>query len=216
MKTAIQIVLWLLSIFFAYMIYKSISEPIVFDKIKKERYRDVISRLKDIRDVQEAHRVIKGKYESNFDKLIKFIENEKFVITQQRDSSYMEYDKTYRIDMLKEVRIIDTLGFVSVKDSLFGDSDRYKRLMYVPHAKDDTKFEMKADIINNNGFRVPVFEAKVAKDVILYDQPSDLKERENALISVDEVNGTEIIVGSLTDVSTSGNWPQIYDTKQRK
>src|SRR5690606_19900966 len=114
-----QIALWILSIFFAYMIYKSISEPILFDKIKQDRYEDVIAKLKDIRDVQEAHRVVKGRYESSFDKLIKFIENEKYVITQQRDSSYMEYDKTYKIDMLREVKIIDTLGFKSIKDSLF-------------------------------------------------------------------------------------------------
>ena len=37
--------------------------------------------------------------------------------------------------------------------------------------------------------------------------------RENAQISVEEVNGPEIRVGSLTDVSTNGNWPPIYDKK---
>ena len=37
---------------------------------------------------------------------------------------------------------------------------------------------------------------------------------ENAQISVEEVNGNEIKVGSLTEVSTSGNWPPIYDSKK--
>ncbi len=216
MKTGIQIGLWILSIFFAFMIYKSISEPIVFDKVKQKRYKDVIAKLKDIRDVQEAHRSIKGKYESDFNKLIKFIENEKFTLTQQRDSSYMEYDKVYKIDMMREVRIIDTLGYVSLKDSLFNGTESYKNLMDVPHAQGDAKFTMKTDVLDKNGFRVPVFEAKVAKDVILHDQPKDLVAREKTMKSVDEVNGPEIVVGSLEDVSTSGNWPSIYDTKKRK
>ena len=216
MKTGIQIGLWILSIFFAFMIYRSISQPILFDKVKQERYKDVIFKLKDIRDAQEAHRVVKGSYQSDFNRLISFIENERFIITQQRDSSYTYYDEAYKIDMVREVKLIDTLGYESVKKSLFGDSDRYKRMMNVPHAKNGEKFTMSADIINANGFRVPVFEAKVAKSVVLHDQPKELLDRENEMISVDEVNGSEIIVGSLTDVSTSGNWPSIYDTKDRK
>ena len=72
---------------------------------------------------------------------------------------------------------------------------------------------MKSEIIDKGGFRVSVFEAKVSKDVVLYDQPKDLITRENAQVSVEEVNGTEIKVGSLTDVSTNGNWPPIYDKR---
>ncbi len=214
MKTAIQIVLWLLSIFFAYKIYQSINEPIQFEKVKKERYAKVIERLKDIRDAQEAHRTVTGRYANDFESLIKFIDTAEFTITQQRDSSYMEYDKVYRIDMLREVKIIDTLGFVKVKDSLFKGSDHYKDLMKVPGAPNNETFTMKADILDKNGYKAAVFEAKVAKDVILYDQPEELVAREKEIIDVDEVNGAEIKVGSLTDVSTNGNWPTIYDTKK--
>lgn len=125
----------------------------------------------------------------------------------------MEYDRVYQIDMLKEVTIIDTLGFVSVKDSLFGDDDRYKQMMYVPYAVNNEQFTLKSDIVDKSGYRAPVFEAKVAKDIILHDQPRDLLARENAQVSVEEVNGTEIKLGSLTEVSTSGNWPPIYDKR---
>ena len=103
----------------------------------------------------------------------------------------------------------------SVKDSLFKNDDRYKTMMNVPFAQNGQKFEMKADIIDKSGYRAPVFEAKVKKDIILYDQPKDLLARENSQISVEEVNGPEIKVGSLTDVSTNGNWPPIYDKKQK-
>ena len=58
-----------------------------------------------------------------------------YTITQQRDSSYMQYDKTYQIDMLEEVTLTDTLGFVAVKDSLFKNSDRYQTLVKFLWAK---------------------------------------------------------------------------------
>ena len=86
--------------------------------------------------------------------------------------------------------------------------------MNVPYAQNDEKFEMKADIIDKSGYKAPVFEAKVKKNVVLYDQPQDLVEKENSYQSVEEVNGTEIKVGSLTDVSTNGNWPPVYDRKK--
>jgi hypothetical protein len=214
MKRVLQIVLYVLAGVLVFMIYRSINNPIKFKKIRQERYTAVIAKLKDIRDAEEAHRIVTGKYTGSFEELIKFIETARFTITQQRDSSYVEFNKTYQIDMLKEVKIIDTLGFKSVKDSLFGTSDRYKTLMYVPYAPNKEKFQLQAGFIDKSGYKAPVFEAKVAKDIILYDQPADLVAQEKELISVDEVNGPEIIVGSLTDVSTNGNWPTIYDAKK--
>lgn len=213
MKSIIQIVLWIVCIFLGYMIYRSVTGPIEFDKIKKERFAEVIDRLKDIRNAQDAYKTVNGRYANNFESLVAFVDTGKYTITQQRDSSYMEFDKVYQIDMLQEVKIIDTLGFVSVKDSLFKNSDRYKSMMNVPYAPNNEKFTMKADIIEKSGYRAPVFEVKVPKSVVLHDQPKDLLSRENAQVSVEEVNGTEIKVGSLTEVSTSGNWPPIYDKK---
>ena len=125
----------------------------------------------------------------------------------------MRYDKVYQIELQQDTVIIDTLGQVKVKDSLFGADSRYKTMMNVPFAQNGEQFEMKANIIDKSGYKVPVFEAKVKKNVVLYDQPKDLLDRENAHQSVEEVNGTEIKVGSLTDVSTNGNWPPIYDRK---
>lgn len=213
MKSILQIVLWIVCIFLGYMIYRSVTGPIEFDKIKKERFAEVIDRLKDIRNAQDAYKTVNGRYANNFESLVAFVDTGKYTITQQRDSSYMEFDKVYQIDMLKEVKIIDTLGFVSVKDSLFKNSDRYKTMMNVPYAPNNEKFTMKADVIDKSGYRAPVYEAKVAKSVVLYDQPKDLLSRENAQVSVEEVNGSEIKVGSLTEVSTSGNWPPIYDKR---
>ena len=67
------------------------------------------------------------------------------------------------------------------------------------------------NIIDKNGYNVPVFEVRVSKDVILFDQNKDLLSQEKETMSVDGVNGPDLILGSLTDVSTSGNWPTTFD-----
>ena len=214
-KRALELFLWVLSIFFASQIYSSINGPIKFNQVKNDRYTQVIDRLKDIRTAQIAHKDVNGFYANNFDSLVSFIDNGIFTVIEKRDSSYLEYNRTYRIDMLKEVEIVDTLGFVPVKDSLFGDNQSYKMMAKVPIEGTDSEFSIKADIIDKNGYQVPVFEVKVKKDVVLFDQNKDLLDQENKVISVDGVNGPEIILGSMSDVSTSGNWPTIFDAKNK-
>lgn len=215
MKLGIQVVLWIASIFFAYKIYDAISGPIRFNQVKNERYARVINRMKDIRTAQIAHKDVKGSYANNFDSLVKFIDEGIFTLTEKRDSSYLEYDRTYRIDMLREVVVIDTLGFVPVKDSLFKKTDRYKKMAYIPiNGVQDSMFQIKSKVINKNGYNVPVFEVKVAKNIILFDQNEDFVKQENETVSVDGVNGSEIVLGSLTNVSTNGNWPTIFDAQQ--
>ena len=213
MKTILQIVLWLVCGLLAYLIYQSVNAPIEFKKVRQERFSAVITKLKDIRDSQEAYKSVNGKYAANFESLIKFVDTGNYTITQQRDSSFMRYNKVYQIDLQVDTVIIDTLGMVKVKDSLFKNDDSYKSMMDVPFALNNEKFEMKADIINKGGYNAPVFEAKVKKNVVLSDQPKDLLDQENERNSVEEGNGTEIKVGSMTDVSTNGNWPPIYDRK---
>ena len=211
MKIALQAVLWILIVFFSYKIYDSINGPINFNETKNERYADVISRLKEIRKAEIAHKDVKGFYADNFDSLVSFIDNGIFTLIQKRDSSYLEYDKVFRIDMLKEVIVVDTLGFIPVKDSLFRNSTDYADLSKVPVEGIDATFSIKADIIDKNGYSVPVFEVKVSKNVILHDQNKDLLKQENETFSVDGVNGPDIVLGSLTDVSENCNWPSIFD-----
>lgn len=215
-KPILVIVFALLSIFLGYLIFKSINAPIKFKQVRQERYASVIAKLKDIRDSQEAYKTVNGKYANDFNSLVKFIDTGNYTITQQRDSSYIYLDKSFGIELSKDTILIDTLGVVKVKDSLFKNDIRYKTMMNVPYASSGQKFDLKSDIIDKSGFRAPVFEAKVRKSVILFDQPQDLLSREMAHQSVEEVNGADLSVGSLVDVSTNGNWPPIYDRKGDK
>lgn len=213
MKKVLTAVLWIVSILLGYLIYQSIMAPIEFNKTREERFTAVIERLKEIKVAQEAYKTVNGKYAGDFEGLVQFIDTAEFTITQQRDSSFMRYNRVYRIDMQVDTVVIDTLGRVSIKDSLFKNSMSYKELMNVPYGQNGETFELKAEIITKGNFQVPVFMASVKKDVVLYDQPEDLRLKENTHNSIEEVNGNQIVVGSLTEVSTSGNWTSIYDKK---
>ena len=213
----IKVILWLLIIFFAWKVYGSINGPIEFNKVKNERYLKVIDKLKDIRNAQIAYKSVNGIYSDNFEGLIKFIDTAQYTLIQKRDSSFLEYDRTFRIDMLREVVVIDTLGYASVKDSLFGNSDRYKNMAEVPIKGPNgvNYFKIKSDIIKKGDYNVPVFEVSVSKDIVLWDQNKDLLKQEKGLMSVDGVNGPSLVLGSLIEVNTNGNWPTTYDAIAR-
>ena len=206
--------LWVLILMFASLLFKSIYNEIKFDEVKNVRYQVVIKNLKDIRDTQLAHRTVKGVFQDNWDSLVKFVEIDSFTITQRRDSSVLDKEMTKRyggVKTYKDIVIVDTLGLVSVKDSLFGFDDRYLRMMNVPFSKNDqTKFELKAGFLNQNGIDIPVFEAFVRKRVILHDQSLNLVLKENQVQSVDGVNGPTLKIGSMNEVNTNGNWPKNY------
>jgi len=214
MKIVLQIVLWILIIFLGFKLYKSIIGPVEFNQEKEERYHKVIAKLKDIKASQEAYQEINGKFTGSFDSLVQFLDTAQYAITARRDTSYADVEKNKAFGLKEgyyiEAVIIDTLRFTSVKDSLFGTTNRYKTMMDVPGT--DQKFELKAGKLDKNGTKYSVFEARVSKDVVLHGMDKDLLAQEKQVNSVDGVNGQYIKVGALDEVNTSGNWPKLYDT----
>lgn len=216
MKPVILVALWAIIIYLGYITFMSVYGEIKFNKLKDQRYKVVIENLKDIRDSQLAHRSVTGKFEGNWDNLVKFIDTAEFTLTQRRDSSVLDEEMTrrYGVDMFKDIIIIDTLGQVSVKDSLFGADPRYKTMMNLPVGKVGAKIELKAGMLDQNGIQIPVFEARAPKDLILDGEDKNLISKEKEVVSVDGVNGDAIIVGSMDEVNTNGNWPKNYSKEQ--
>ena len=215
-KPFILVGLWTLIIYLGYITFISIYGEIQFNQLKEKRYKVVIENLKDIRDSELAHRTVTGQFEGNWDSLVKFIETEKFTITQRRDSTVIDKELTriYGVDTTKDIVIIDTLGFVPVKDSLFGADPRYKTMMYIPTLNDGQKFDLKAGVLEQNGVNIPVFEASVSKKILLFDQDENLVDLESEVKSVEGVNGPTLKVGSMDEVNTNGNWPKNYSKDQ--
>lgn len=219
MKSVIQIVLWLVIVALGYMLYSSINAPVKFNEVKIARYKKVIKNLKDIKAAEQAHQEITGGFSGNFDSLVRFIDTAQFAIVERRDTSVVDVEKNKAFGVTgyySEEIIIDTLGYVAVRDSLFGGTDRYKTMMKVPIEGVDADFELKSGMIEKGGSMYSVFEAKVDKRVILTDQDQDLVNQERQTVSVDGVNGPSIKVGALNDVDTSGNWPKLYDTPEEQ
>ncbi len=212
MKLVIQIVLWVVIGALGYALFNSVYGEVKFNDLKVVRYQKAIEKLKDIRSAQLAHKQVTGKFAKNFDDLIRFVDTAEFTLTQRRDTTVLDEAQTraYGVDSYTEETLIDTLGTKPVKDSLFGSTGRYKNMMKVPVKGVDANFEMEAGTLTINDVPIPVFEAKVSKEILLHDQPKDYVSKEKQVISVDGVNGAYLSVGSMTKVDTGGNWPQSY------
>ena len=209
LRPVISIVLWAVIIFLSYQIYQSIMMPIKFNTVKKEKYAKVIENLKIIRDAELAYGEVNRRYTSNANELISFIDTGRFAITEIKNIVVTE--KRGRITIDIEKRVVDTVGFEPVINSFKGRD--YKNMMKVPGT--DAKFELKTGQVEKvQGVKTSVFEAKVAKEVILQGMNKDLIRQENETLGGINVPGAYISVGSLEEVNSNGNWPPFYDGKK--
>ena len=209
----VNLLLWVGIGVLGYFTFMSVYGDIQFNKLKEKRYKVVIDNLVDIRDAQLAHKTVTGKYTDSFDNLVRFIDTASFTITQRRDTTVLDEEATKRyggVETFRTLVLVDTLGTVSVKDSLFKTDNRYKTMMNVPVGKKGAKFDLKTGEIDG----IPVFEAKVDKKVILDGEDAYLIKNEEQVQSVDGVNGPSLKVGSLDEVNTNGNWPKNYSKKE--
>lgn len=111
----------------AYLLYKSIEEPIAFDKFRDTRETVVETKLETIRKTQEMYRDITGEFAANFDTLNQVLTEESFalikVVGDPDDPNFtgeITYDTTFlpAIDSIKALGIdLDDLRFVPFTDN---------------------------------------------------------------------------------------------------
>lgn len=197
MKTVIKIVLALVIVGLSYLIYESIMTPVRFDRAKGLRYDAVIQKLKDIRDIEKFFRNDYKRYTANWDSLIDFARAGKIpevkMVADPTDTTFTR-------------SITDTIGYVSVYDSLFGKREgfRIEDISVVP-GSNGQKFEIEAGKIDKGGLKVDVFEVSAHNDAILTGLDEQLVRNLNkAREDIDKFPGLK--VGSMTEVSTDGNW----------
>jgi hypothetical protein len=116
-----MVVTRVLSIFFlvvaivlAGVLVRNIKSKIDEDKRIERQENLVINKLKMIRDAQIAYLSTNGKYTGSFDTLISFIDTGSIYITQRREEI-----ETLSYGVEKSTFFTDTIGKVSVKDSIF-------------------------------------------------------------------------------------------------
>lgn len=159
-KILIFVVLPVIVLILGYLIYKSVQEPVVFERQRKARESVCIERLKDIRTLQVAYKSRYNKFTGDMDSLIDFYNNGQITIIKQvgsmDDSAAVAEKRVYRDSILIPVR--DTLlkrnGFVV--DSI----------AYIPFSGGQ-KMHMNAIIAKVSGVDVPLFEASAPFDLLL-------------------------------------------------
>ncbi|MBL7852170.1 MAG: hypothetical protein JNN04_14805 [Cyclobacteriaceae bacterium] len=110
----LTIVFTLVSLYLAYFLYNSIQSVIDTREQIDQTEKAVIERLKLIREAEVVFQEQHGRYTSNWDSLVNFIQNGKVPILQRRE---IITQKPYGGE---EVKIeVDTLGFLSAKERIF-------------------------------------------------------------------------------------------------
>lgn len=206
-----SVVLLALSIFLVYKIYVGVMAPINFDKRKVKVYSKVIQKLKIIRDAEVAFNEVNGDYTKDKDLLIRFIDTAQRAIIETRDTVVKVNKGTRWQPVMVDVekKVTDTIGYEPILND-FKERD-YKNMFKVP-GLDGKEFELEIGKVEKvAGLEVPVFEAKIDKESILKGEDISLVKREKEAIQSDQVKGEYVSVGSLSEVTTGGNWPPSYD-----
>lgn len=156
MKLVINLSLLALVAFVTYLLIGSIQEPIAFNNELDKRERAVISKLQQIRKVQEFHRAVVGHFAGSFDELKSNLESgELEIITAYGDPDDPSGD---------DIRY-DTLRTPSI-DSIRTMNINLDSLRYVPFSNGQS-FTMKADTVLYEKSDVNVLEVKVARSVFM-------------------------------------------------
>ena len=198
--TIINIALAVVALVLVYLVYRSISEPVVFENTRKEREIQVVQSLKDIRSTQVLFKQTYNRYTGSFDSLIEYVKTGELpVVNIVADPNDTTFTKT----------INDTVGYVKVIDSLFGRRENFdiNSLRIVPFSQGE-QFEMQAGYIKRGGLKVAVFEAKTPYNTYLWDLDH---QRVNNLRAEQEdlEKYAGLKVGSMDEASTNGNWESL-------
>lgn len=193
----IKILLLVVILVLVYLVIESVMRPVRFNKEVTKRSDAVIQNLKDIRLAQLAYKNMNNSYTGSFDTLIDFLKKGEIpVVKMVPDPTDTTFSKT----------ITDTLGYIPVIDSLFGNRKDFdvSSIKYIPFTE-KKPFEMAAGTIEKGGVKVNVFEVKVHYNIFL--------DGLNKQMVVNLIAGREQIekypglkVGSMDEASTDGNW----------
>ncbi len=196
--TLITLVLSAVALALAYYLGNTIhKEQSKFELIIKSE--DLIKdNLKGLREAQVIHKKKYGNYAPNWNKLSQFIAKDTLYLT---DRSEIIISRQYKEDSI--IVRIDTVGRVSVSDSLFGNQ-KYATL---------DKNTLSKIPLQDHDFVMVVKNDSTTKDDFLYigdENPLD-KMRRKPIIRNDKVKkikGTKplLSIGSKTDESLNVSW----------
>jgi len=187
----LSLVFFAVAVFLGYLLWKGVDDVVEEEKRIALLEAATIEKLEMLRDAQLAYQASNGKYASSWDSLKMFIEDGTIWMVQRTETTkLLDYGA-------EEINVaFDTLGSVSVMDSLFNERkfpDFNIGLLPVVPGSGGKQFEFFADKVEKTGgYLVNVFEIRDPSPI---NPDRRLNNNEKALK-----------VGSRTDASTEGNW----------
>ena len=220
------VILPIIILLLGYLIVKGVMKPIKFQEEQKAREVVAIQKLKDIRDLQVAYKNKYGKYAATLDSLADFYKNDKMIINMQigsvNDSVMMAHTDAVR-NANKKNKLTDkdlyelykkgdhNLVFsikqeVPVKDTLLKRPDfNIDQLADIPFSN-GKKIDLKSVVKQVSGVDVPLFEANIPYDDLLYGM--DHQQIVNLKSEREKMHKYEgLKVGSIDNPNNNaGNW----------
>ena len=224
-KIIIEVVLLAGIVFLVIANYKSIMEPLNFNKQKDYRESVAIERLKDIRTLQVAYKTVNGKFTSTVDSLKMFYETGEMPIVLQigsnddsaavahteqvkRANRRLTNEDLYKMYLAGDRNLVFSIeNVVAVKDTLFNDRPDFNidSLKTIPFSGGEPVI-MEATVRRVSGVPVPLFEAKMPYKSLLKGLDEQLRINLDAdRQAQNKYEGLQ--VGSITSPNNNaGNW----------
>ncbi len=192
MRKIFSLAFLVLAFFLAFLLYRSIEEPITFADERALREDAVSDKLKIIRTTQEMYRDITGMFAPSFDTLKQVLTEGRF--TEVRiigDPDDPNFDPSTAYDTMY-TPAIDSVRALGI------DLDK---LEYVPYT-DNKVFDIAADTIDYQSTKVPVVQVGIARKEFM-DRFAD--ERFKRYDQRYDPNAP-LKFGDLSKPSLAGNW----------
>ena len=201
MKNVLKLVLLVAIIALGYWAYRIPASSVEFQTVLGSRQKEIVQRLKDIREAQRAYKRNYSKYTGSFDTLINFLNTG--TMSYERAMGSMDDSLAVARGLVKTETIT-----VAIKDTIFsGRTVNFEELRYIPFT-DKTEFTMGATKVETGSqITIPVFEAKVTYPQFLNDLGADQEviNLVDRYKSMDKFPG--LMVGSLIQPNNdAGNW----------
>ena len=199
-KVLTYVICPLIIIALAYLLVRSIQQPVQFNKEKSAREADAITILKDIRTLQVAYKNVYNHYAPAMDSLIDFYKNGEMTIVKQigsMDDSLAVAQKRVRREIMK----------MPVKDTIFKDRASFnpESLRTIPYSGGDPVI-LKSDIKVVSGVNVPQVEADIPYNSLLKGMDHQLLVNLN-YERTDQGRYPGLQVGSIDNPNNNaGNW----------
>ncbi|HSV76705.1 MAG TPA: hypothetical protein VLH37_06700 [Bacteroidales bacterium] len=193
MKSVVQIALALLIVVLGFLIYNSIMEPVRFNREAAHRENKIIERLKDIRNVQLAHRTRHGTFLGDLDSLVNFVRFDSIAILRAIGTvpDTLTEAQAIRLGIVRR----DTFWMPAIDTLLVHARYPLDSLPYIPYGG-GARFTMGAGQVERSMVLLPVFEAFALPEQYMTGLP----------FKIYYTRKEGLRVGSLVEAKTDGNW----------